>query len=284
MPQIYSSADRWHKVYHEMEQSPPLVTSIWSLVQERVQRHRPLRMTLREDFLEQLVRHCANHAREMAEKESQINIEAKRVEMRDIQIKMQDRAFEEILGRLTSLHIDSPQEDGDVSTDLLSACLQGVRRHARISRQLKEDRERLLQEVADRENAQNELRQQVASLETMINEMETKERTLSRQLFKTQDDHKRDVTTLMTHIESLIENNKKLIVDNSRDREDHRRDMEAMMANHRQEVSELMETLTVMQGFSRTNSVSDVPQAEGNDDSGLDALRDAVMQLPGSKQ
>ena len=29
---------------------PPLVTSIWSLVQERVQRHRLLRMTLREDF------------------------------------------------------------------------------------------------------------------------------------------------------------------------------------------------------------------------------------------
>ena len=244
-----------------MESSPQLVHSIWQLVQERVQRHRLLRMTLREDFLEQLVRHCTDHAREMAEKESQINIEAKRVEMRDIQIQMQDKAFEEIINRLSVVNVDEEtMEKGEkaVSTDLLSACLQvywtsfqtvhfrmfvrkfvivnltthtrilahkpsvlvyslsrkfvtliicnmdfakmnmwmvkvnikikkcnkrhvkdqmyvivtaiaytflivlqGVRRHVRISKQLKEDRERLLKEVADKENAQNELKQQV---------------------------------------------------------------------------------------------------------------------------
>lgn len=279
--QIYSSSHRWDKVYAEMEKSPELVGHIWSMVEGRVQRHRLLRMTLREDFLEQLVRHCTDHAREMAEKESKINIEGKRVEMRDIQIKMQDKAFEEILGRLTSLHLDAAAEEAhNMSTDLLSACLQGVRRHVRLSRQLKEDRERLLQEVATKENAQNELRQQVASLETMISEMEIKERTLSKHLFDTQEDHKRDVTKLISHIENLIDNNQKLVSENLRDRACHREDMERERKAHRAEISGLMETLTVMQGMSRTNSVSDGQL--GDKDDGLDALRSAVLQLPNS--
>jgi len=260
-----------------MEQSVDLVNGIWSLVQERVQHHRLLRMTIRENFLEQLVRHCSDHARQMAERESKINIEAKRVEMRDIQIKMQDKAFAEIHSRLTSLHMDGEDAQSNIPSDLLSACLQGVRRHVRISRQLKEDREKLLQEVVDKENAQNVLIQQVATLETMIQEMENKERTLSKQLFQTQDDHKKDVTKLISHIETLIGNNQKLVDENLKDRESHKVGLQEERKVHREEMAGLMETLTVLQGMSRSNSANACGDV---DDVQLDALRLEVLQLP----
>ena len=205
-----------------MEKSRPLVDSIWSLVQDRVQRHRLLRMTLREDFLEQLVSHCTTHAREVAEQESRINIEAKRVELRDNQIRMQDEAFREILQHLASLDLGSGSDvtkTNQVTSNVLSACLSGVKRHVKLSKQLKEDRELLLKEVASKENEQNELRRQVRDLEGMISEMESRERTLSAHLLQTQDAHKKDVTKLITHIESLIQNNQKLVEENLRDRD-----------------------------------------------------------------
>ena len=282
---MYSSSDRWEKVFCEMEKSRPLVDSIWSLVQDRVQRHRLLRMTLREDFLEQLVSHCTTHAREVAEQESRINIEAKRVELRDNQIRMQDEAFREILQHLASLDLGSGSDvtkTNQVTSNVLSACLSGVKRHVKLSKQLKEDRELLLKEVASKENEQNELRRQVRDLEGMISEMESRERTLSAHLLQTQDAHKKDVTKLITHIESLIQNNQKLVEENLRDRDAFRDVMQETQQKHDKQVSELIHTLTVMRGMSRSNSVSEDACALNTfDDAELDALRSQVLdQLP----
>ena len=263
-----------------MEKSRPLVDSIWSLVQDRVQRHRLLRMTLREDFLAQLVSHCATHAREVAEQESRINIEAKRVELRDNQIRMQDEAFREILHHLAALDLDSSDaaKTGQATSNLLSACLNGVKRHVRLSKQLKEDREQLLRDVASKENEQNELRKQVRALEDMISEMEQRERALSAHLLHTQDDHKKDVTKLISHIETLIENNQKLVEENLRDRSAFREAMHESQQKHDAQVSELMQTLTVMRGMSRSSSVTDATCAlDTIDDAELDALRAQVL-------
>ena len=117
--------------------------------------------------------------------------------------------------------------------------------------------------------------------------MEHKERALSKQLFATQEDHKRDVTKLISHIENLIENNQDLVQANLRDREAHKADLEAAQRQHKEEVAELMNTLTVLQGMGVMSRSSSVSGGEGTEagrgeeeDAGLDALRNAVMKMP----